>query len=212
MLQLPGRLGQGRARRFGVPQRAGKFRVAPQRQQRGAQLRLGLRDLARVPLVARARLDQPLLRDEPALEQPFLLLDLQAGKLPRRLGLRKLRADGVDLRRTPPDLQVGELGFCAFQALLLLEARGGLVRLLEDEHRLAFGDLGPAANVQLLQLACKWGGKVDELAFDVALVARRRRLVAGSQQRAACKRGQRDPPAFRRGNCRPRIAHTRHPR
>ena len=128
-----------------------------------------LRDPRAVALEGRSGVVEALARDEVLPEQLFLTLEVDLRELQARLGLRELCAHRVDLGRTARLAQVGEDRLGAGGAIGGLAPLRCLVRLLENEQRVARPHLLAALYRELRELARKGRGDADVLALGVAL-------------------------------------------
>src|SRR4051812_29572078 len=169
LLQAPGGLRERRLRRRDLGLGRFELAFAPQRLQRGLELRLGFLDARRVAVARAAGVVEARLGAETFLEELLLARERGDRQLERRASLVHLLAQRGDFGLAARALQVLQARLRAFHPLLGFSARGALGLLLEREKRLAGIDAVAAAHEQLLQLPGVGRSNQHELAFDVAL-------------------------------------------
>ena len=155
----------------------------PARQLRDGELAAQLRDAGDVGRMRRTAVIQLRACDPADLELRLVARELRRALLLVRQRLRELGARDVLLRRPPPELQVRKLRLGRFHLLLGLPLRRGLVHRLERVETCVDGDFIAALDRQLIETSGNGRRYVDEFAFDVALVARRRLVRAGAEER-----------------------------
>ncbi len=123
-------------------------------------------------------------RKDARLKEILLAGKIESGKLSGGAGLVETGGENGELGRAGAFLRVGETGLGGADLVGGLALGGELVGVFQRKKARAGGDAGAFGDRKFFELAAKRGADVNELAFEVTLIAERLRAGAGGEAEA----------------------------